>query len=241
MSTTRRLHLSALGVPLLVALALLLTAGHARAGGGAWVFDRPYYEPGDVVIATTIAQWGHNPSLGSPEDGPYGVWITPHRPLGPPPGSTLADWIESARYVTDVRIEASQDTDGNALGWARVRAEFTLPDVPPGLYSLLHCNYPCTTYLGDISGMSVFWVGPPHPLGQPTNGHVQPLPTTTTPPTTTRAPTTTTVADPAPIAPRPSRDLTVPVVAGGVVGSLAVGGSIAVVRRRRQGRDSSPT
>lgn len=233
----------------LVALVLatgivLYTPTDAHAGGANWYFDRPSYEPGDVVIATTPVTWGHNPQLGTPEDGPYGAWIE-EMPGPEAPPSTLAERVEFARYMTDVAIEAPPAVDGQQPGGGKARVEFVLPDVPPGFYMLLHCNYPCTTQLGDITG-GAFWVGPPDPF-RPTSGFAAATPpppstsvTPTTTPATTAPPTTVperalAAAAPRPAATNPSRSLTVPLVAGGAVALFAVGGATMVVRRRHGG------
>ncbi len=81
-----------------------------------------------------------------------------------------------------MRIEPGpQEINGIRYGPNVARLEFRLPPVPPGLYSVLHCNYPCTTTLGDIIG-GVFWVGAPQP-GAPSTSGQTPLPTVTNPPT----------------------------------------------------------
>jgi hypothetical protein len=132
----------------------------AFAGGSNWSFDRPVYEPGDVVLASTAVAWAHNPRLGTPDDGPFGAWIAPigvdderERPY--------AEQIEWARYVTDVRVDVGPGlVNGMRVGPNVARATFVLPVLAPGQYELLHCNYPCTTTLGDIT-YGTFWVGPP--------------------------------------------------------------------------------
>lgn len=213
----------------------------AAAGGSVWYFDRPFYEPGDRVVAGTAVTWSHLASLGTPDDGPYGVWI---ERAGPELPSSLAARVERARYVTDVRIEQGPgEINGVRYGPNIARAEFTLPDVPPGFYALLHCNYPCTTQLGDITWGS-FWVGPPDPFALPTTGQaaaVAPPPA----PSTTAAATTTTVPQPAAVEqaaliPRNSAHESgsslVPWVVGGAVialGAGLIGLTITQGRRRR--------
>jgi hypothetical protein len=48
-------------------------------------------------------------------------------------------------------------------------ARFTLPDVAPGTYALLHCNDPCTTRLGDLLGGTLVVLEPDgsRPAGAP--------------------------------------------------------------------------
>ena len=147
-------------VALVIALAgaCFVPSQHAGAGGSVWYFDRDRYEPGDVVVAAAAVSWGHNSDLGTPDDGPYGVWIATNDSLG---ARSHAEQVEWARYVTDVRIEPGPgDIDGVRYAPNIARARFVLPDVPPGYYALLHCNYPCTKALGDIT-FGGFWVGTP--------------------------------------------------------------------------------
>jgi len=231
-------------------VALLAVAGAcalappAVAGGAVWYFDRPSYEPGDVVRAGAAVSWEHSEILGTPDDGPYGAWIAPvadwrvgFAPLA------VAEQIEVSRYVGDVRIELGpQEIDGGRYGPNVARVEFRLPPVAPGLYTLLHCNYPCTTALGDIT-WGVFWVGPPEPGAPSTSGQTPP-PVITTAPPTIAAPTTTTTVAPAPpttiaAAVRTADERSGPddapvlAVAAGLVAVGAVGVAATAARRRR--------
>jgi hypothetical protein len=237
---------------LAVVAGTCVLAQPAGAGGSVWYFDRPFYEPGDLVVAGAAVSWGHWPELGTPDDGPFGAWII--RWSEPAPGLAGADvpeQIERARYVGDLRIVVGGDRiNGVGYGPNVAWVEFRLPNVAPGPYSLLHCNYPCTKPLGDIT-WGLFWVGPPPPGGIPTSGQSapapEPVPTppSTSPPTTTTstsASTTTTAASASLTAleqPRraDSNGWTVSlVVAGGVV--LAAAGAVTARRRGvlRRGR-----
>jgi len=218
----------------------------AGAGGSVWYFDRPFYEPGDLVVAGAAVSWGHWPELGTPDDGPFGAWIAPWQESaeGHAVGG-VAEQIERARYVADLRIVAGGDRiNGVGYGPNVAWVEFRLPTVEPGLYSLLHCNYPCTKPLGDIT-WGMFWVGPPPPGAIPTTGQSapepaplpEPAPAATIAPTTTAttAPTVTTAAAAQlTAAEEPSRSdrgtPTVPLVAGGALVLAAAG---AVTARRR--------
>jgi hypothetical protein len=242
---------------LIVAVSALLAsacafASPASAGGAVWDFDRPYYEPGDIVRAATSVGWGHNDQLGTPDDGPYGVWIQVWTGWAAgAAGESLAEQIESARYVTDVRIELGpQVLNGFLQGPNIARVEFRLPAIAPGLYALLHCNDPCTTPLGDIT-WGHFWVGPPQaglpftsgqeppspPPNPPTTAVTLPPATATIPPAASTAAATKTAAagrDRAGAA----RD-----VPAGLIGSavVAVGAGVAIaIMRRRRGRARHP-
>jgi hypothetical protein len=113
--------------------------------------------------------------------------------------------IERARCVTDLRIvEGGDRINGVGYGPNVAWVEFRLPAVAPGLYSLLHCNYPCTKRLGDIT-WGLFWVGPPDPGGITTTGQSasEPAPPPTPPPTPTPAPPTSPPTTTTTIAPTP--------------------------------------
>lgn len=118
----------------------------------AWSFDRDAYLPGDTAIAVTAVGWGHNPSLGTPADGPYFAYAlslsdreaeTDHWPQIP----------SSAIEVGEVQVglDPVELSPGFLAGPYHARVEFIVPDVAPGTYELLHCNRPCTKTLGDIT------------------------------------------------------------------------------------------
>jgi hypothetical protein len=229
---------------LVLAVSTCAIAHPARAGGSNWDFDHPFYEPGDLVVASAAVSWAHYDTLGTPEDGPYGAWITRVGSRDPWPGTVpLADLIERSRYVGDVRIEPGfGDINGMRVGPNIARVEFRLPQIEPGLYSLMHCNYPCTTQLGDITN-GVFWVGPPDPDGVQTSGHsTRPVPppsqavvtTSAPPPPTTLSPTTTTMAATVPTSRADlsgSSGIPAPVVALGAI-ALVAAGAVALIRMR---------
>jgi len=235
----------------MVVASTSVLAQPAGAGGSVWYFDRPFYEPGDLVVAGAAVSWGHWPELGTPEDGPYGAWIIPwQEPAEGHAVGGVAEQIERARYVADVRIVVGGDRiNGVGYGPNVAWVEFPLPAVAPGLYSLLHCNYPCTKPLGDIT-WGLFWVGPPPPGAIPTSGQSAPdaapppvpePPSTTAPatPTSTIAPTTTTAAT------RLTRSVhadlsetssvsTTAIVVFAISGAAI--GALTLVRRRARGR-----
>jgi len=130
--------------------ALTLCPAIAAAGGGAvWQFEG-YHEPGDVVESTTAVAWGHDASLGLPEDGPYLIYLAPA-------GDEVATWPsvpEESLLVGIVEVYEGPYTlpNGDNHGPHHAVARFEVPDVPPGDYQLFHCNDPCTTTLGDIIG-----------------------------------------------------------------------------------------
>lgn len=128
-------------VVIVTAVTVMMSIGiDARAGGAVWEFEG-YHRPGDIVESTTAVEWGHDPSLGRPEDGPYLVYLAPND-LAPQVGVPA-----EALLVGVVEIELAPARSPN-----HAIARFEIPDVPAGRYQVLHCNDPCTTTLGDIIG-----------------------------------------------------------------------------------------
>jgi hypothetical protein len=156
---------------LAVVLAGVVLGAHpAAAGGSNWSTDRASYAPGDTALLIAAVAWSHNGTLGTPEEGPYGVW------LAPAPGGFSED-IEptpGAVYVGDIDL----DVVDRPIGPHIASVEFVVPDLPAGDYAIQHCNVPCTTSLGDIT------------FGQM---HIASTPTTTAVP---RSTTTTTAVTP---------------------------------------------
>jgi hypothetical protein len=101
--------------------------------------------------------WEHNPGLGTPAEGPYGAWIIGSDRLealraAAPEAPYL--WIpDEALRVGDVVVHEGpyEVSPGLRVGPNAATVEFTVPDVAPGRYDLLHCDDPCTTSLGDIT------------------------------------------------------------------------------------------
>ena len=113
----------------------------AMAGGATWSFDG-YYRPGEVVRSSTTAEWGHNPDLGTPEDGPFFVYLSNDEDVSSWPGVNT-DWM----LVGFVEVNWTR-LASRAIATAR----FEIPDIEPGEYHVFHCNDPCTTTLGDVVG-----------------------------------------------------------------------------------------
>lgn len=128
---------------------IALEASSALAGGAVWPFEG-YHEPGEVVESSTAVAWGHNADLGRPEDGPYLVYLAPA-------GDADVEWSlipEGGLLVGIVEVHEGPYTrpNGDSHGPHHAIARFEIPDVPPGVYQISHCNDPCTTTLGDIIG-----------------------------------------------------------------------------------------
>lgn len=130
-------------------LGVWLLAPAASAGGSVWEFEG-YHQPGDLVESTTAVAWGHNPDLGTPEDGPYFLYLAPAEPSS----ETWPQKPEEGLLVgiVEVREGAFTAANGDTYGPHHAVARFEIPDVPVGTYQVFHCNDPCTTTLGDIIG-----------------------------------------------------------------------------------------
>jgi hypothetical protein len=128
--------------------AILATAGPAAAGGSWLETKDPYYPPGSQ--ATARGTFGPGAYEGRVSDGPYYAYLVPG-----------FRWFEKPGPVPDYAIPLGPITirpaTGNYCCWA-ASLTFTVPDLPPGRYSIDYCNDPCTVNgIGDLIGGS-FWV-----------------------------------------------------------------------------------
>lgn len=202
----------------------------ARAGGAAWYFEPVVLEQGEPARAWVAIAWAHNPSLGTPADGPWYAWLQPVRTSGPriAPDAILLGQItvREGPYITAA---------GGRMGPNHAYIDFVVPEVPDGHYELVHCTIPCgSKWLGDITWGGV-WIGEapaPTPHGLPS-----PPPTVTTAPAEPAQPVATDEVG----APRAD--------SGGIAGSLAIavgvfafaGVAIGVTAlRRRAGGSGEP-
>jgi hypothetical protein len=128
--------------------AILATAGPAAAGGSWLETEDQYYSPGSQ--ATARGTFGPGAYEGRVSDGPYYAYLVPR-----------FRWFEKPGPVPDYAIPLGPITirraTGNYCCWA-ASLTFTVPDLPPGRYSIEYCNDPCTVNgIGDLIGGS-FWV-----------------------------------------------------------------------------------
>ena len=132
-----------------VIIAAVTLVGGAAAGGGAnfaWN-GHPHYDvafsPGDVVEGSTSVWIEDRHGLGTPDDEPFFAYLVPPpRKEVPFPPPVPEDAIALGQITIDPYKQ------GASFSVARVF--FTVPDVPPGDYFVIHCDDPCTTTLGDI-------------------------------------------------------------------------------------------
>ena len=125
-------------------LLTALTAGlnsTASAGGAVFDFERDHYQPGDRVSGRETFGRGSGEPIRA-DAGPFVAYLmkssryihAPHVPDDAiPVGPMTISHIDSGTWLAHV--------------------EFTLPDVPPGSYSVGYCNDPCTnSSLGELMG-----------------------------------------------------------------------------------------
>ena len=88
-----------LGLFAVMAMVMALAGGTASAGGAVWRFEDRYHERGEVVATSTAVAWSHNEALGTPEDGPYLVYLArasaePESWPGLPDDALLVGYVE---------------------------------------------------------------------------------------------------------------------------------------------------
>ncbi|MBA2327161.1 MAG: hypothetical protein H0V95_11030 [Actinobacteria bacterium] len=169
----------------LVVLAVGLWDRPAQAGGSVWKFDAERYRPGERAFAWAAVAWEHSPALGTPEDGPYFVYLAPSEPGTPnlpwPPIPSGA--VRVAEVVVDLE---PYDAGGVKYGPHHATIEFTVPDLPAGQYTVMHCNSPCTTTFGDVTFglLIVDPISPPAENAPPETSPPETSPPETSPPET---------------------------------------------------------
>jgi hypothetical protein len=127
----------------------VFTAGPAEAGGSTWEFPDPEVAPGETVFAWVQVAWEHNPSLGTPADGPWLAWI---QRVDAQQAAPRQDGLGGAILVGEIMVfDEPYDAGGIRFGPHHATISFVLPDVPGGEYELVHCNDPCTKSLGDVT------------------------------------------------------------------------------------------
>jgi hypothetical protein len=145
---------------LVVALAsagLVAPSRPVSAGGSSWHLDREHYQPGDTAFAWASIAWAHNPSLGTPEEGPYHAFVAPYS-SDPAPGAAVGD---DGVPVGDLVLSLEPyDAGGLRFGPHHATLTFVVPDLPPGRYFIRHRN-DAGTFVGDLSGLSLFWIDAP--------------------------------------------------------------------------------
>ena len=132
----------------------LVVPGAASAGGSNWSLDREHYQPGDTAFGWAAVAWAHDPSLGTPEEGPYLATVVPY-----PDSGSLVDQpiLESAVGVGEITVSLEPYGDGPIrFGPHHVEITFVVPDLPPGRYQLTQANAAGIS-IGDLT-MGLFWI-----------------------------------------------------------------------------------
>lgn len=150
MSTVAMSWSRAGGSALAAAAWLIASAVPASAGGSTWSFDAERYRPGELARGAAGIAWEHNPQLGTPEDGPYVVYLADADRPGAAEGGRIPS---DALRVGEVTITEGpvEERPGFRVGPHGATVAFVVPDVPDGRYEVLHCNVPCTTTLADLT------------------------------------------------------------------------------------------
>ena len=129
-------------------LFLLLPADAALAGGSNLESDRRSYVPGDTAVARSAFSL-RGQLEGRIKDGPYYAYLLPEgKWLGPGHVPAAAILLGPMAIVRDAPA---------AVTGTLARLDFTVPEVPRGLYTLAYCKIPCTVDgIGDLLGGSFF-------------------------------------------------------------------------------------
>jgi hypothetical protein len=131
-----RVSRSGVGVTIVLATlwAQLAIAPAAGADGGAFIdLDRTYYQPGAQAIAEAYVAIPKSEQRIL-EQGPFWVYVLPQGARSLQPGRAIPSGAIKVGMFT---IEADK-------GVFELRAEFTVPQLAGGYYSIGMCNDPCT-------------------------------------------------------------------------------------------------
>jgi hypothetical protein len=141
----------AVTILVLVAAALAGSTGVASAGGSSWVFDRQHYQPGDTAFAWAAIAWEHNPDLATRDEGPYHAAIFPITEPGQVVGGEAVPVGEISVFLEPYGAGQLR------FGPHHAELSFTVPDLRPGRYGILHANA-AGEFVGDLSGSGLFWI-----------------------------------------------------------------------------------
>ncbi|MEM9464571.1 MAG: hypothetical protein AAGA90_04330 [Actinomycetota bacterium] len=131
-------------------LVLGFAAAPALAGGSVWRHPDTV-SVGETVTVWAAVAWDHNPSLGTPDDGPFHAYLLARAGAYADDGSH-GEIPPEAMWVAEIEVvEGPYDSGRGSYGPNHAIFELTVPDLASGEYWILHCNDPCTTPLGDIT------------------------------------------------------------------------------------------
>jgi hypothetical protein len=113
----------------------------ASGGGATFDFGSDYLVIGDDVTGRTGVWLGAKRS-GHLGDGPFHAYLVPANTHFPEEGLP-----QEATWLAPISFEPEPGP------YATATVSFRVPDVPPGDYSLMVCDVPCTTQsVGDLIG-----------------------------------------------------------------------------------------
>jgi hypothetical protein len=146
-------------------LAAVSSAGPAAAGGSSFSYDRASYRPGEQASAWSTA-YDLEQFL---RDGPFAAWIVPVD------DHAWGEVPDGAVFVGRIVPHAGPYEPSNVISPNHLTLDFTVPDLPPGEYTMVDCNQPCTTSIQEVTWGGSFRIVAPR----------TPTTTTTPPPPTT--------------------------------------------------------
>jgi hypothetical protein len=136
-------------------VALMVGVPPAGAGGVSWLeFDRRYLVVGHRVTGSTaFFDDASGRTGGRIADGPYTAYLVPDERWIEPPTIPAKAIPLGTLGIADI---------GRPGGMARAHLTFTVPDVPPGRYTIGLCNDPCAkSSVGDLYGGGIEVVATP--------------------------------------------------------------------------------
>jgi hypothetical protein len=150
-------------------VAVLWSAAPASAGGSSFLYDQPSYRPGEQAFG-----WSTAYDLEQfRQEGPFAAWLVPvdDHAWGEVPAGAV--------FIGRIVPHTGPYEPANVISPNHLTLDFTVPDLPPGEYTMVHCNQPCTTSIQEVTWGGSFRIVAPR---------------TPTPPTTMPPPPTTVVA-----------------------------------------------
>jgi hypothetical protein len=132
----------------LAGFALVLLASPAGAGGSSFSFPHRYYQSGEIARGrTSFSTLLDKKRAGHPDDGPWFAYLLEN-------GVPLVPVSQIPRHGTELgRIHIIHAHRPLAIA----SVNFTVPNVPPGPYTIGVCNKPCRSQLGDLVGGPPDW------------------------------------------------------------------------------------
>lgn len=129
-------------------IGAMMAAAPPAAAGGSWLeTEQSHYAPGDHAMTRGV--FGDGSYEGTLDDGPFYLYLVPgYR------------WLRRNQPIPEWALRLGPLTirpaEGQYCCWV-ASADFTVPEVAPGRYSLDYCNDPCTVDgIGDLLGGSFF-------------------------------------------------------------------------------------